>query len=136
VHFDFDSVVDFPPLGDDRDSLVALEANKTIPFEIKHVYYLFNTEGRVTRGLHAHKALKQVMLCISGSYKVTLDDGRSRESISLSSRTKGLLIEGLIWREMCDFSADCALLVIASELYDENDYVRNYLDFEGLIGNA
>ena len=65
-----------------------------------------------------------------------MDDGRSRESISLSSRTKGLLIEGLIWREMCDFSADCALLVIASELYDESDYVRNYLDFEGLIGNA
>ena len=58
MHFDFDSVVDFPPLGDDRDSLVALEANKTIPFEIKHVYYLFNTEGRVTSGLHAHKALK------------------------------------------------------------------------------
>jgi len=128
--------LNFPPLGDDRGSLVALEANKTVPFDIKRVYYLFGTKGNVTRGLHAHKALKQVMLCISGSCKVTLDDGSSRESIFLNSPTKGLLIEGLIWREMCNFSADCVLLVIASELYDENDYVRNYRDFKALIENA
>lgn len=126
----------FPSLGDDRGSLVALEANKTIPFKIKRVYYIFGTKENVTRGLHAHKALKQVMLCISGRCKVTLDDGSIRESTILSSATKGLLIEGLIWREMCDFSPDCVLLVIASELYDENDYVRNYQDFKGLIGNA
>ena len=126
----------FPPLGDDRGSLVALEGNKTIPFDIKRVYYLFGTKGNVTRGLHAHKALKQVMICISGSCKITLDDGRNRESIFLNSPIKGLLIEGLIWREMCNFSADCILLVVASELYDENDYVRDYRDFEELIGNV
>ena len=128
--------LNFSSLGDDRGSLIALEAKNSIPFKIKRVYYLFGTKKNVTRGLHAHKALKQVMLCITGSCKVTLDDGRDRESVSLNSANKGLLVEGLIWREMCEFSADCVLLVIASELYDESDYIRNYKDFKGLVKNG
>jgi dTDP-4-dehydrorhamnose 3,5-epimerase-like enzyme len=121
--------IDFPPLGDERGSLVALESNKAVPFDIKRVYYIFGTKKNVTRGLHAHKALKQVMLCVTGHCEVTLDDGKVRETVRLESPTKGLLIEGLIWREMSRFSSDCVLLVIASELYNEDDYIRDYQEF-------
>ena len=122
--------VDFPPLGDDRGSLIALEANKTIPFDIKRVYYLFDTKQDVTRGLHAHLALRQVILCVTGTCKILLDDGVVKESVVLDSPTKGLLVENLVWREMSHFSSDCVLLVIASELYDESDYIRNYDEFK------
>lgn len=121
--------IDFPPLGDNRGSLVALESNKTIPFDIKRVYYLFGTKQDVTRGLHAHLALKQVMLCVTGRCKVLLDNGVARETVTLDSPTKGLLVEGLLWREMSQFSPDCVLLVIASEHYDESDYIRDYDQF-------
>ncbi len=122
--------LDFPPLVDDRGSLVALEGNKSIPFEIKRVYYLFGTANDVTRGLHAHLALKQVLLCVTGSCKVLLDDGVVRESVFLDSPTKGLLVNSLVWREMSQFSSDCVLLVIASEHYDETDYIRCYERFK------
>lgn len=121
--------LEFPPLGDDRGALVALEAQETIPFNIKRVYYLFGTKPDITRGLHAHFALKQVLLCITGNCKVLLDDGVVRKSVVLNSPVKGLLVEGLIWREMSEFSVDCVLLVIASELYDEDDYIRDYETF-------
>ena len=124
--------VEFPPLGDGRGSLVALEANETIPFDIKRVYYIFGTKQNVTRGLHAHLALKQVMLCVTGSCKILLDDGVVKESVVLDSPTKGLLVESLVWREMSQFSPDCVLLVIASEIYDESDYIRNYEEFRRL----
>ena len=127
---------DFPNLGDDRGSLVAVEASMIIPFDIKRVYYLYNTKSDVTRGLHAHKALKQVMICIVGSCQVTLDDGRSRETALLNSPYRGLLVEGMLWREMYDFSRDCVLLVAASELYDEGDYVRDYQSFLSMTSNA
>ena len=122
--------VEFPPLGDDRGSLVALEGDVTIPFEIKRVYYLFGTKQDVTRGLHAHLALKQVMLCVTGSCKILLDDGIDRKTVVLDSPTKGLLVESLVWREMSQFSSDCVLLVIASEHYDESDYIRDYDKFK------
>ncbi len=125
--------LEFPPLGDDRGSLVALEGNKTIPFDIKRVYYLFGTAKDITRGLHAHLALKQVMLCVTGSCKILLDDGVVRESVFLDSPTKGLLVESLVWREMSEFSSDCVLLVIASEHYDEADYIRNYEVFKKTV---
>jgi len=124
--------LDFPPLGDDRGSLVALEANKTIPFDIKRVYYIFGTKNNITRGMHAHRNLKQVMLCITGSCKIMLDDGKRRESVWLNSPVRGLLIENLVWREMSNFSPDCVLLVLASELYSEEDYIRNYETFKSL----
>ena len=129
------SLLNFKSLGDSRGSLIALEAMKSIPFEIKRVYYLFDTKKDVTRGLHAHRALKQVMICIAGNCKVTLDDGVRRESIILNSADKGLLIEGLIWRELCEFSSDCVLLVVASELFEESDYIRSYKDFKELVNN-
>jgi len=125
--------IDFPPLGDHRGSLVAVESDQTIPFDIKRVYYVFNTIEGVTRGMHAHLALKQVMLCVTGSCKILLDDGFSRESVTLDSPTKGLLIESFVWREMSEFSPDCVLLVIASEHYEESDYIRDYNKFKKLI---
>jgi len=128
--------VTFPPLGDERGSLVALEEIKSVPFSIKRLYYIFGTKKGVIRGLHAHKALKQVMLCVTGYCRVKLDDGISSESVCLDSPTEGLYVEGLIWREMYDFSPDCVLLVIASEHYDEDDYIRNYNDFIKLAENV
>ena len=125
----------FPPLGDDRGSLVALEEAKTIPFEIKRVYYLFGTKKNVRRGLHAHLVLKQVLLCVTGSCNILLDDGTKRESVTLDSPTKGLLINGMVWREMTDFTPDCILLVVASEHYNENDYIRSYKEFKKLLSN-
>lgn len=121
--------VNFPPLGDERGSLVALEANKTVPFGIKRVYYIFGTQKGVARGFHAHINLKQVAVCVTGKCRMILDDGKQRAETWLESPTKGLLINDLIWREMHDFSEDCVLLVLASEHYDESDYIRDYETF-------
>ncbi|MBO2636485.1 WxcM-like domain-containing protein [Shewanella algae] len=122
-------LIDFPLLNDSRGSLVALEVNKQIPFEIKRVYYIYGTKGGVARGFHAHKNLKQVAICLSGSCKFILDDGLNKEDIILSSPEQGLLIDSVLWREMHDFSDDCVLMVLASEHYDENDYIRDYRVF-------
>ena len=127
-------LIDFPPLGDDRGSLVAIEANKIVPFDIKRVYYIFGTKPGVARGFHAHKALTQVALCVSGSCRMLLDNGQFKEEIVLDSPTRGLLIEDLVWREMHDFTPDCVLLVLASEYYDESDYIRDYDDFLKAVG--
>lgn len=115
--------------GDERGSLVALESELTVPFEIKRVYYIFGTQQGVSRGFHAHKNLKQVAVCVTGKCRFVLDDGQTRQEAWLDSPTKGLLIEDLVWREMHDFSEDCVLLVLASEHYDESDYIRDYDEF-------
>lgn len=121
--------IDFKPLGDERGSLVALESERSIPFKIERVYYIFGTKDRVSRGYHAHRNLKQVAVCVTGSCRFILDDGFERQEVVLDSSTKGLLIEGLIWREMHDFTPDCVLMVLASDYYDENDYIRDYHQF-------
>ena len=121
--------IDFPPLGDDRGSLVALESEKTVPFDIKRVYYIFGTHQRVARGFHAHRNLKQVAVCVTGQCRMVLDAGKKREEVWLDSAIKGLLIDNLVWHEMHDFSPDCVLLVLASEHYDEADYIRDYRNF-------
>lgn len=126
--------VSFKPLGDERGSLVALEGNKSVPFDIKRVYYLFATKEGVARGYHAHKNLKQVAVCVTGSCRFVLDDGSRREDVILDSPTVGLIIEEMVWREMLDFSDDCVLLVLASENYDEDDYIRDYQEFIKVSG--
>ena len=120
----------FQSKGDDRGSLVALESAKNIPFEIKRVYYIFNTKSDVVRGLHAHKDLSQVMVCLKGSCRVVLDNGLIEEEVELNSCDRGLVIEKMVWHEMHDFSADCVLLVLANEHYDERDYIRDYDEFK------
>lgn len=121
--------IDFTPLGDERGSMVALESDKTVPFDIRRVYYIFGTQPDVARGFHAHKALKQVAVCVTGRCRMLLDNGKERGYVWLESATRGLLIEEMIWREIHDFSEDCVLLVLASEHYDESDYIRSYEDF-------
>jgi len=121
--------IDFKSLGDDRGNLISLEENKNIPFEIKRVYYIFQTEVGVSRGFHAHINLKQIAFCLKGSCKFIIDDGFKREEIILNSPLKALYIDSMKWREMHDFSEDCILMVLASEYYDESDYIRNHDDF-------
>lgn len=125
--------VDLKVLGDDRGSLIALEAKKTVPFDIKRVYYIFDTQQGVGRGFHAHHNLKQIAVCVTGKCRMILDDGKTREEAWLDSPTKGLLIGDLVWREMHDFSENCVLLVLASEYYDETDYIRDYDEFLGCL---
>lgn len=123
------TIVDFLQHGDDRGTLIALEEMKNIPFEIRRVYYMYDTKEGVRRGFHAHKKLKQVLICVKGQCKILLDDGKEKEVVLLDRPDKGLLIESHLWREMFDFSEDAVLMVLASELYDEADYIRNYDDF-------
>lgn len=119
----------FKEIGDKRGSLVSLEGRRNIPFDIKRVYYIYDTLPNVVRGLHAHRDLQQVLVCVAGSCKITVDDGYAREEILLNSPASGLLIRNLIWREMHDFSEGCVLMVLASGPYEESDYIRDYNDF-------
>lgn len=116
--------------GDDRGMLVALEEGKEIPFEVKRVYYMYDTVAGVRRGFHAHKCLQQILICVHGSCKIHLDNGRGEMAeVDLNTPFEGLYISNDMWREMYDFSPDAVLMVLASELYDEADYIRNYDEF-------
>ena len=115
--------------GDARGQLVALEEKKEIPFAIKRVYYIYDTLEGVRRGFHAHKSLKQLLICVHGSCKVLLDDGKEKEIVILDKPYEGIFIESSVWREMYDFSPDAVLLVLASEVYNEADYIRDYDKF-------
>ena len=126
-------ILDFPIKGDERGSLIALESLTTVPFDIKRVYYIFDTKENVIRGKHAHKHLSQILICVKGSCHISLDNGSLQEQVLLNSPDKGLVIEGLIWREMYDFSPDCVLLVLASDYYDESDYIRSYKEFKNIL---
>ena len=123
----------FPPHGDDRGQLVALEALEDIPFEIKRVYYIYDTLPDVVRGKHAHRCLEQILICVHGSCKVALEDGQTRQEICLDDPTLGLYISNDTWREMYDFSEGAVLLVLASEHYDEADYIRDYTKFLEMV---
>jgi dTDP-4-dehydrorhamnose 3,5-epimerase-like enzyme len=128
--------LDFPQRGDERGCLSVVESTKSIPFEIKRVYYLTNLSPDLPRGFHAHKELEQVAVCLSGSCKVLLDNGQEKQWITLNSPSKAIRIEPMIWHEMQDFSGDCVFLVFASELYNETDYIRNYNVFLRAINES
>lgn len=119
-------ILDFKAIGDDRGWLVPLESSKTIPFDIKRVYYIWGTQKDIVRGKHAHRDLEQVIVCIAGSCDFILDDGHERKTIRLDNPAKGLYIAHNMWREFTNFSSDCVVMVLASEHYDEADYIRNY----------
>lgn len=119
----------FQPHGDDRGQLIALEEFKDIPFKIKRVYYMYDTLEGVVRGHHAHKSLQQILICIHGSCKIMLDNGKEKKVIPLEKPYEGLYVSNTMWREMYDFSPDAVLMVLASELYDEEDYIRDYDEF-------
>ena len=120
----------FQPHGDERGQLVALEEFKDIPFRIKRVYYLYDTIDGFVRGKHAHKNLQQILVCICGSVKIKLDNGKGDvKVVPLEKPYEGLYVSNDMWREMYDFSPDAVLVVLASEIYQEEDYIRNYEDF-------
>ncbi len=123
------NILDFKILGDDRGSLISIEQGKNIPFDIKRVYYIFGTKKNIRRGFHAHKKLKQVAVCISGSCEFLLDNGKAKKTTLLNSPDKGLLINDMIWHEMYNFSDNCVLMVLADDFYDESDYIRDYINF-------
>lgn len=124
--------IDFKELGDDRGGLIAIEENISIPFSIKRIYYIYGVGSGIRRGYHAHKELKQVLVSVSGSCKILLDNGKERTTVLLDSPSQGLYIDSMLWREMYDFSPDCVLLVLASEHYDAGDYIRDYDSFVAL----
>ena len=119
--------------GDHRGQLVAIESSTDVPFEIKRVFYIYGTENNVPRGKHAHHRTKQYLICVNGSCKVTLDNGFERTTHDLNRPYIGLLQDEMIWGEMHHFSYDCVLLVLASEVYDQADYITNYADFVRLV---
>lgn len=122
-------IIDFQKHGDDRGMLIALETNKEVPFVIRRVYYMYDTLKDVRRGFHAHKKLQQILICTSGSCKIHLDNGTETAEVVLDKPYEGLYVSNDMWREMYDFSEDAVLMVLASELYDESDYIRNYDEF-------
>lgn len=109
--------------------LTVVGRNSSFPFSLKRVYYLYDVPGGESRGGHAHKKLYQLLVAVSGSFTVVLDDGKKKRSVFLNRSHKGLLIVPGIWRTLEDFSSGAVCLVLASEEYDENDYIRNYQEF-------
>lgn len=126
-------LIEFDIKGDDRGSLIALEELKEIPFKIKRVYYIFDTKKGVIRGNHAHKSLKQVLICVKGSVKVKCEYESSIKEFYLDKPNVGLYIEDLTWHTMYNFSEDAVLVVLADSLYSEQDYIRDYSLFKKQI---
>lgn len=116
--------------GDDRGSLIALENGHNLPFDVKRVYYIYGTQAGVPRGFHAHRKLKQLLIAVSGSVTVKTEHDGKTETHLLNRPDEGLLINGLVWREMHDFSPDCVLIVLADDYYNEADYIRDYNVFK------
>lgn len=125
-------IIDIPKINNTKGNIGVIE-NHTIPFDIKRVYYLFDVPSGAKRGGHAHKKLKQVLIAISGSFDVVLKNGKLKEIITLNRPDKGLLIENNIWRELENFSSGSVCLVLASEEFSEEDYIRNYKDYLSFI---
>lgn len=115
--------------SESKGNISVVENNKTIPFQVKRVYYLYDVPGGGARGAHAHKELHQLIVAASGSFDVTLDDGNVKRTFMLNRPYQGLLIVPGIWRDLNNFSAGSVCLVLASEKYDENDYIRDYSEF-------
>lgn len=122
-------LLDLQVFGDSRGSLVSLEGGRNVPFDIKRVYYIYDTKPGQDRGMHAHKNLEQIIVCLSGSCHFVLDDGKNREVVELSNPSQALYIGKNMWREMKHFSHGCVLMVLANEYYDEKEYIRCYDKF-------
>lgn len=122
-------LIELPRVQDSRGNLTFIESDRHIPFSIERAYYLYDVPGGAVRGGHAHKALHQLMVAMAGSFDVTLDDGSEKRRFHLNRSYMGLYIPPLIWRELDNFSSGSVCMVLASERYDEADYLRDYDDF-------
>ena len=123
-------LIDLPHIQDERGSLSFVEVDAQISFGIARIYYLYDVPDAKVRGAHAHKNLQQLVIPISGSFDIELDDGKSKKIYHLNSPDQGLYICPMIWRDLSNFSKDAVCLVLASEKYDESDYIRDYKDFK------
>ncbi len=114
-------------------SLIAIEELKSIPFKFKRVYFIYGVGEDVIRGKHAHIFSTQLLICVHGSCEITLDNGKKRKTIILDSPNRGILQKNMIWGEMKNFSKDCVLMVLSNELYNEDEYIRDYKEFQRLL---
>jgi len=122
-------IIELPKVADPRGNLTFIEGNSQIPFDIKRVYYLYDVPGGAERGGHAHKDLSQLIIAMSGSFDVILDDGENKKRIHLNRSYQGLFVCPMIWRELDNFSSGSVCLVLASNTYSEDDYFRNKQEF-------
>ncbi|RCJ15747.1 hypothetical protein A6S26_34015 [Nostoc sp. ATCC 43529] len=122
-------IIELPKISDHRGNLTFIENNKHIPFEIKRVYYLYDVPVGGERAGHAHKALQQFLVALSGSFDVLIDDGYEKKKYHLDSSCYGLYISQMVWRDLVNFSSGAVCMSLASAFYDESDYFRNYEDF-------
>lgn len=122
-------LLEFTVHGDSAGNLVALEKGVEFDFDVLRIYYIWGTEKNAIRGRHAHKKLKQLIVCLSGSCDFSMDNGRERKEFHLDRPTQGLYVEDFVWREFTNFSPDCIVMVLASAHYDETDYIRDYGEF-------
>jgi dTDP-4-dehydrorhamnose 3,5-epimerase-like enzyme len=123
-------IISIPAVHDKRGNLSVVEGGKSIPFEIKRIYYLYDVPGGAKRGGHAHRKLKQLIIAASGSFSVVLHNGKEKESYTLNRSNMGLYIPQMTWREIENFSSGAVCLVLASEHYDESDYIRSFKEFK------
>jgi dTDP-4-dehydrorhamnose 3,5-epimerase-like enzyme len=129
-------ILNFPKVTDFRGNLSFIEENKHVPFDIKRVYYLYDVPSGATRGGHAHRQLQQLVIALSGSFDVVLDDGYQKQKFFLNRPHYGLYISSKVWRELENFSSNSVALVLVSEIYDETDYIREYDDFKRIVANG
>jgi hypothetical protein len=122
-------IIELVKIADPRGNLTFIEGGRDIPFEVKRVYYLYDVPGGATRAGHGHKRLRQLMIAMSGSFDVLLDDGHRKRRYQLNRSYYGLYIHPMVWREIDNFSSGSVCMVLASEHFDEADYYRNYQDF-------
>lgn len=124
-------LITLPQVNDDRDGVLnIMEVGKQIDFDIKRVYFINHLENCVSvRGKHAHKELQQVIFCVNGSFILTLDDGETQQDILMNKSNEGVVLGVDLWHTMHDFSSGCVMLVVASDLYNEDDYIRNHDEF-------
>lgn len=126
----------FKELGDERGNLVAIEGNKDIPFEIKRVFYMYGTDNTMVRGQHANRKSEFVLINVSGSSKIKIDDGQGHTEVVCMDKPKmGVYIPKMIWKEMYDFSDDSVILCLSNEHYDSNEYIRDYAEYKKIVNN-
>jgi len=133
LHSVYDAaVIQFPKILDDRGNLTFVEEERHVPFKIARVYWIYDVPGGESRGSHAYRKLQEVIIALSGSFEVYLDDGMAQKTVTLNRAYYGLYVPSMIWRRMQHFSTNSVALVLASLPYDKDDYVRNYEEFKGM----